>query len=1428
MRANLVHRGCLEDKQPEQISRRPSETRDREGRMMAEKRCPEPVGSLTYSKLPRLEAHQGHVLTEGLCQSSMLPAGGHYRYKGSYLAYSLQCPEGPEAMAHWSPMEGYVHCAEGAISQAPGTEKAVCMLYRQEPESFGTRLQPSREEKAKDCLARDTHPTQEKWASYLDHPALAPQGWIHGFSVQHPSRAPLGCPTLAAPKPVYRNHVYCTDPGYRPKGSMALAVQTESSSQRPLDAEWALPPLGHPIRGESPSCKTATPPKAHAPESGFLRLQPGPQDTEGAPPGFSPYRKPLEKCHPALGASFLEGTYPAVYNSPKTAPEVRGDSPSKPAWSQLPPPPASPLGNPQTLVYPDRSSACYPFPPYPVTSHEHMLLYHQSCAQAEKQNSVYSLPACKGFLSPGREEAPILPRSYIPPAPRSYYPSHLESYLYRTVGSPPVAPPSSDRDQGFPHNARARVDFVPQNPVSACALAEKAPYCGLLPGRDGLWDWRESGKSTRPVAESVLHAAPQTLAFQPLQPGDRLPGCFGGYGQTRAGLCHLERRSGTEQEPSCTHNKSSAAPEIKKKPVHKAESGACIVISDSPVATQDSSPKGDLPKNIPPGSNSSLQNTGQASEEEAKSVGKPEGSPPPSSPPMPVINNVFSLAPYREYLEGSAGIPFSKACRDEKPGCKRMASKCSPRPASVETSEASRAPLPEGKETAGNVLMEVGQKVPASNCAVIERGGGRDSLGSWESGRLGLLPQNGPVMNRLAPAGGVNSRVGDLAREDRVLDLSLKPEGLVGVPISQKPVGKTEALEKVSPESKVEEGKEAPAQRPEANSSARVLSVTKSNFHSSAAFLFKKFRILKSHTAAGAGSRAPPSCSSPLQPSAQIAVVAHSFSLQQGSEQAAVCQGSVLVQQSSVPVPGGQISVRPAAQPTATWPLPVQQTAQPKQKRLAVTPPEASKALPLSTPAGSPVLGEAGDPPPASCDSLAQQNSPWQYFTALHTAICAAVSSSVSTSSPEQLEAWLKQAEPSEDELREKAVGPAKHRKASEAPKPAKGKEIWLAFQDVALLLNKLLAQLETFLLTRKCPFPHVVRAGTIFIPIHTVKEKLFPSLSGAAVDHVLQGHKVELRPTTLTEEKLLRDLKLKNCTSRMLKLLALKQLPDIYPDLLNLHWHDCVRRQLGDAGLGILNSSGSDSAEVEVKVTQVTRCIQSTSPESSSQDFRGQPKQGPNWESASDSPSVPPTSPTPAKLQGSPSPCTEKNALQKEATSLPQEDTCPVALKAKGHTGSKSQLFQARKRPRTLQVKLSNKVARNTSTSKVLRLQKSVVHIKFQNALQDIQGPPVCTDAGKKRKKLLVKSFRQRRRGGRSSALSPSHPELVGKRIRHLYEEKDKTEAWYRGVVLRVHKRHKNPLKTVYEVKYDSEPEWQYYLEILQDYKRGWLEVDE
>lgn len=91
-------------------------------------------------------------------------------------------------------------------------------------------------------------------------------------------------------------------------------------------------------------------------------------------------------------------------------------------------------------------------------------------------------------------------------------------------------------------------------------------------------------------------------------------------------------------------------------------------------------------------------------------------------------------------------------------------------------------------------------------------------------------------------------------------------------------------------------------------------------------------------------------------------------------------------------------------------------------------------------------------------------------------------------------------------------------------------------------------------------------------------------------------------------------------------------------------------------------------------------------------------------------------------------------------------------------------------------------------------------------------------------RRRWVLRSAVQTARG----AMRFYYPDLVGKRIRHLYEEDDKSEVWYRGEVLRIHEAHTNPLKTIFEVRYDSEPEWKYYLELMIDYKKGWLKIEE
>lgn len=120
-----------------------------------------------------------------------------------------------------------------------------------------------------------------------------------------------------------------------------------------------------------------------------------------------------------------------------------------------------------------------------------------------------------------------------------------------------------------------------------------------------------------------------------------------------------------------------------------------------------------------------------------------------------------------------------------------------------------------------------------------------------------------------------------------------------------------------------------------------------------------------------------------------------------------------------------------------------------------------------------------------------------------------------------------------------------------------------------------------------------------------------------------------------------------------------------------------------------------------------------------------------------------------------------------------------------------------------------------HSSSSK--RKCRSLLKIKYCPYLS------ACHSADRKRRWVLRSAVQRAQK-----AMRFYYPDLVGKRIRHLYEEDDKSEVWYRGEVLRVHEAHSNPLKTIFEVRYDSEPEWKYYLELLIDYKKGWLKIED
>ncbi|KAH0619890.1 hypothetical protein JD844_014287 [Phrynosoma platyrhinos] len=1447
---------------------------------MAEKRHLESVDTVSYSKLPRLEPELSQLHTADLCKSGVLSghvSENHYNYKGSYFSYPVNYHEGPKSLTHWTPAEAYPHCTGSVANQQLQTEKALCMLYKHEAESFGARGQTLGHEKGSECISRDAFSTQERWASYMGYPGYVPQGWIHSYMAQQSPRVQTRCPSLAVPKPIYRHHVYSPKSGYSPKSSLDLGMPVESTLKLPQGTEWALPPLGPLSCTENPSYGMDVPKKAAVAETNFLALPPGAKDAATSTAGFSPYHKSFEKCQGGQQASFLDGNYPSTCSSHKTIFEAHGSNLSTHAWSKLPPP-VNPLAHPPPLIYQDRSSTCYPLTSYPLTSHEQMLLYHQNYGQVEKPNSSLSLAACKGFGSSGSEEPPILPGSYFPPTPRSYHPGHLESYPYKLVGPPPMTPGlQKARNQMQQQCSSAtKVDTPQKPPPAANAQPQKSPYCGSLPPRG----WRKVRRVMEQTNKNFpsQQPAPQTEAVQPLSSLDQLPGFFDASGQMQetscgAGLCSSEKAKSREKEPPHIPKWSTLNADVKKRNVdnHKTESGACIIIPDSPITPCSSYSKTDQAPNVSEDSNPSFQNGPQSPEERARgSITIPEmpppPPPPPPSPPMPVINNVFSLAPYRDYLEGSSDsveIPLSKTGQSEeispspKNTGKSMDGPPSAKPNCFRSSEVSGE-----KDVASSAMAEVSQKEPNSNCTGNKREG-EECAGAWDSFQVKLLPPNGEsVSSQPASKTCVNGWDGETEPDHGALDLSSKMESLVDIP----------SLQRESSKTNVGEVKERPSNGqevlPETNRQALELPVQSSserrcNFQSSTAFLFKKFKIRKSQ-ATEADSLGQQNSPLSLLLSSQVTALSSNVPLQQHAEQVATrqknptlahqevsrqnsptdgqspCQGAT--RQNSSPVQQVMTqqtspSIQHSGQQAVT-----QSEPQLLQLRcFTITLPDASKAMLPSTPSVSPVLKKAKVLPPASDESSEQRSSPQQYFTDLHTSICTIISCSVSTSSPEQLKEWLEKAE-SDQELKEKAASLAKPKngvKAPNVPKPSKGKQVWLAFKDILALFRKLLYQLDTFLLTHNCPFPHVVRAGTIFIPIHVVKEKLFPNLSGTSVDHVLQDHKVELRPTTLSEEKLLRDLELKSCTSRMLKLLALKQLPDIYPDLLTLHWHDCVKQQLGDPAGEIVTGNSSTSSADDLKLAEVARCLQGTTTKTQGQNFRGKRKEERKWGS-------PPrrrvtclpskiSQPVDDETSQVPSlPSVQSKTALKQANIWKEDIAAPLTSKAIGlplHLGAKRQLLPAHKLPRTLQVQLTNKIARKTnSTSKVLHLRKSVVHIKFQNALRDIQGPSILNGMKKKGRKppsLLLKGFVGQRCGS-IPALPAKYPELVGKRIRHLFEEKDKTQAWYQGVVLRVHKRHKNPLKTVYEVKYDSEPDWQYYLEILQDYKKGWLELEE
>lgn len=174
----------------------------------------------------------------------------------------------------------------------------------------------------------------------------------------------------------------------------------------------------------------------------------------------------------------------------------------------------------------------------------------------------------------------------------------------------------------------------------------------------------------------------------------------------------------------------------------------------------------------------------------------------------------------------------------------------------------------------------------------------------------------------------------------------------------------------------------------------------------------------------------------------------------------------------------------------------------------------------------------------------------------LHQSLCRLISCCVSQTSHWELKEWLSSLN---------LVSPPSKTQKVSCLLGSKAREVWLRGEETVTALEKVLNQFQDYVKGHECPFPHVMRAGAVFIPMLVVKEVLFPQVQGTFIDQVLQEHRVALRPTTLSEERHLTHLNRRAFSSKLRRLLSLKHLPDIYPDVLNLLYYDRACKFLGE-----------------------------------------------------------------------------------------------------------------------------------------------------------------------------------------------------------------------------------------------------------------------
>uniref|UniRef100_A0A3P8XAP5 Uncharacterized protein n=1 Tax=Esox lucius TaxID=8010 RepID=A0A3P8XAP5_ESOLU len=517
----------------------------------------------------------------------------------------------------------------------------------------------------------------------------------------------------------------------------------------------------------------------------------------------------------------------------------------------------------------------------------------------------------------------------------------------------------------------------------------------------------------------------------------------------------------------------------------------------------------------------------------------------PCSPPMPVINNVFSLAPYKVYLQAAGMLPPSTTVLHRTSQVKQPTGECLVKP------EPLRQPETHLQETALKVEEEkpisVSHRIDYHVAPSASSKHPRHVAEQIILRPVVLSEQRilGPLFSvtpeRILQEGSRRLKIEPQVSPEEALKVETKAvkEEVLAAADTCASVGdlnvvvikKCESDDLDSESSLTSDGKAL------SRSATEVFRCKASN--GSVSDNMTDHQNLPNHHQQSKAVTPHPRPSTPPQPPEQATARATKLNLQNIPPQ------SLKLSTYTIVLPDSML-------PTHTTPL--------AQHGREIVP--QSPTDPVSVAKSSPS-------PPALSDGVPSFRPARQHFLELHLSLCKLVSCCVSRTPPTELRVWLSQLDPT-------AISPPAKVQKVTSLLGADARAVWLRRPktqdghgenqeepDPDAALQKVLQRLREYIAQQQCPFPHVMRAGTVFVPMLVVKELLFPQVQGYYIDQVLQEHKVELRPTTLTEERHLVSLQKRPYSSKLRRLLSLKHLLNIYPDVLNLYYHACVCKSL-------------------------------------------------------------------------------------------------------------------------------------------------------------------------------------------------------------------------------------------------------------------------